>query len=77
MIEEASEDATFAAQIETEQVGPDLYRAILVMSVRADGEEDVVRIPLAGEHPTRLEAEFAAQLAIEAMAREPGTPSKE
>lgn len=77
MIETLSEDATFAAQIETEQVGPDLYRAILVMSVRADGEEDVVRIPLAGEHPTRLEAEFAAQLAIEAMARQPGAPSKD
>lgn len=77
MNQEPPEDLTFATQIETEQVGPDLYRAILVMSVRADGVEDVVRIPLAGEHPTRLEAEFAAQLAIEAMAREPGAPSKE
>lgn len=77
MIEEPSEDATFAAQIETEQVGSDLYRAILMVSVQADGEEDVVHIPLAGEHPTRLEAEFAAQLAIEAMAREPGAPSKD
>ncbi|OWQ46625.1 hypothetical protein CDL60_14285 [Roseateles noduli] len=72
MSQEPPEHATFAAQIETEQVGPDLYRAILVMSVQADGEAEVVRVPLAGEHPTRREAEFAAKVAIEAMSRTPG-----
>ena len=66
------EDATFAARIETEQVGPDLYRAILVMVMQEDGEDEVVRVPLAGEHPTAREAEFAAKLAIEAMTRTPG-----
>lgn len=66
------EAADFAARIETELAGPGLYRAVLVMVVQEDGEEAVVRVPLAGEHPSRREAEFAAKLAIEAMTRAPG-----
>lgn len=66
------EHAAFSARIETELAGPDLYRAIVVLAVQEDGEEEVVRVPLAGEHPSRREAEFAARLAIEAMTREPG-----
>lgn len=64
-------DAGFVGRIETELVGPDLYRAVSVMDVREDGEEDIVRVPLAGEHPSRCEAEVAARLAIEATTRAP------
>lgn len=64
-------EESFAARIETERLGPESFRAVLVMITSQGGEDGMLRIPLAGEHPTALEARFAAKLAIEAMGRLP------
>jgi len=67
------DEPTFEAEIDTVQVGPELYRAVLVLRMsNAEGDESL-RIELAGEHLTRREAAFAAKLAIEAMSKEHGS----
>lgn len=61
----------FQASIETVEVRPELFRAVLVLS-RGDAEGDeAVRIELAGEHPSPEEARVAARAAISAMAGHP------
>lgn len=61
------------ADVEVECVGQDLYRAVLVLGlgVREGGDEDIVRVPLLGEHPTAEEARLGARAAISAMAQSP------
>lgn len=59
----------FWADVEVEPVGEELFRAVLVLGLgRGEENEDPIRIPLAGEHPTAEEARAAARSAIKAMA---------
>lgn len=61
------ENLQYFATLETEEVAVGLFRAVLVMG--ADGSPDgVLRVPLAGEHPTAEDAVAAAKMAIKAMA---------
>ncbi len=64
-------DEQFWANVEVENLGLDVYRAVLVLGlgVSEGDDEGVVRVPLAGEHPTAQEARAAARAAIRAMAQ--------
>lgn len=61
----------FQASIETVEVGPELFRAVLVLSMGGAESDEAVRIELAGEHPSPEEARLAAREAISAMAGHP------
>ena len=62
------EDLQFFAMLETEEVGVGLFRAVLVMGADDGSPDGVLRVPLAGEHPTAEDAVAAAKRAIKAMA---------
>ena len=62
-------DEDFWAEVDVEAVEPDQFRAVLVLGLRTrlGDDNDVIRIPLTGEHPTADEARAAARAAIAAM----------